>query len=64
MDTTNVVRGEWLEDNEIDIEYRLRAKDHFEKSIDVGSPIPKGWGVKTEYKTKIRIIIPKYCGGQ
>jgi len=55
MNSDVISKGSLLEGSNLDAEYRLRKRSHLEKSIVKGEPIPDGWEIVREFKTRTRI---------
>lgn len=52
----NVIhKGNLLEKDELNAEYRRRKKSFYERSLNKGESIPEGWGKRRETKNKIII---------
>ena len=62
MDTEIIKKGVILKGDELEMEYRIRRKATLEKSLDKDIPLPEGWQVKREFKTRIRIFKEKSVG--
>jgi hypothetical protein len=60
MDEAYVHRGALVPTEEVDVrDYRDRTKETVEKSIKTGDPVPDGWSVKREGKTRTRLVCEK-----
>ncbi len=59
-----VHKGSLLEGNDLETEYRARKKKRLEESIVKGTPIPSGWEILREFKTRTRIFKEKSIGTQ
>jgi DNA sulfur modification protein DndB len=55
MNTDSIAKGALLEGSDLEAEYRERKRTQLEKSIARGEPIPDGWEVAREFKTRTRI---------
>jgi DNA sulfur modification protein DndB len=59
-----VHKGSLLEGDDVEAEYRARKKSRLEKSIVKGTPLPSGWKVLREFKTRTRVFKEKSIGTQ
>lgn len=64
MNSDVVKKGQLYEGSDLEVEYRSRKKEHLEQSIGKGDAVPRGWLVKREFKTKVRIKKEKSPGVQ
>ena len=64
MSAQVIHKGSLLEGNDLETEYRARKKKRLEKSIVKGTPIPRGWEILREFKTRTRIFKEKSIGTQ
>jgi DNA sulfur modification protein DndB len=55
MEETLLHKGELLEGNDLETEYRLRSNDYINDSISPGAQLPDGWEPLHVYKTKTNI---------
>jgi len=55
MNSDMISKGSLLEGSSLDAEYRSRKRSHLEKSIVKGEPIPDGWEIVREFKTRTQI---------